>query len=202
MSLNSFSFVSPARRLFRGAAVLVVATTLTTAAFAQDDAAAAQNGRRGRRGQNGDPAAGGGFGQNGGGRGNFDPAQMQQQMTDRIREQLGVTDDAEWNLILERVNKVQELQRSTPRGGGLAAFGGGGGGGRGGRAAGQGNAELQALNQAITDKLPDAEIKSRLERLREVRKQSEEALTKAQEDLRAVLSVRQEAVAVMAGLLP
>jgi hypothetical protein len=43
---------------------------------------------------------------------------------------------------------------------------------------------------------------SRLDRLREVRKQNEAKLTKAQEDLRAVLSLRQEAIAVMFGLLP
>jgi hypothetical protein len=35
-----------------------------------------------------------------------------------------------------------------------------------------------------------------------MRKDSEVKLAKAQEDLRAVLTVRQEAVAVMAGLLP
>jgi tRNA A37 methylthiotransferase MiaB len=58
------------------------------------------------------------------------------------------------------------------------------------------------LRAAITDKLPDAEVKSRLERLREVRKQNEAKVAKAQEELRAVLSVRQEAVAVMFGLLP
>jgi len=58
------------------------------------------------------------------------------------------------------------------------------------------------LRQAIADKLPDAEIKSRLDHFREVRKANEEKLTKAQDELRAVLSVRQEAVAVMVGLLP
>jgi len=58
------------------------------------------------------------------------------------------------------------------------------------------------LRAAITEKLPDAEVKSRLERLREVRKQNEAKVAKAQEELRAVLSVRQEAVAVMFGLLP
>jgi chaperonin cofactor prefoldin len=52
------------------------------------------------------------------------------------------------------------------------------------------------------DKLPDAEIKSRLTRLRDSRKTNEEKLQKVQEELRAVLTVRQEAVAVMAGLLP
>ena len=58
------------------------------------------------------------------------------------------------------------------------------------------------MRAAITEKLPDAEVKSRLERLREVRKQNEAKVAKAQEELRAVLSVRQEAVAVMFGLLP
>jgi hypothetical protein len=58
------------------------------------------------------------------------------------------------------------------------------------------------LRAAITEKLPDAEVKSRLDRLREVRKQNEAKVAKAQEELRAVLSVRQEAVAVMFGLLP
>jgi hypothetical protein len=50
--------------------------------------------------------------------------------------------------------------------------------------------------------MPDAEIKLRLDRVRETRKANEAKLSKAQEDLRAVLSVRQEAVAVVFGLLP
>ena len=50
--------------------------------------------------------------------------------------------------------------------------------------------------------MPDGEIKARLDRLREVRKENEAKLAKAQEDLRAVLTVRQEAIAVMYGLLP
>ena len=50
--------------------------------------------------------------------------------------------------------------------------------------------------------MPDAEIKARLERLRDVRKQNQAKLEKAQDDLRAVLSVKQEALAVMMGMLP
>ena len=81
-------------------------------------------------------------------------------------------------------------------------MGGAGGGFRGnggGRAA---NPELDALRTAVTDKMPDAEIKARLDHYREVRKDNEAKLAKAQEDLRAVLTVRQEAMAVMYGLLP
>jgi hypothetical protein len=74
----------------------------------------------------------------------------------------------------------------------------GGGGGRGGA----GNPELDALRSAVTDNMPDAEIKARLERLREVRKEDQEKLEKAQADLVSVLTVKQEAVAVMMGLVP
>ena len=91
------------------------------------------------------------------------------------------------------------MGRGGPPGGGP---GGPGGGGNRPTRGPSGNPEQDALRAAITDKLPDAEIKSRLDRLREVRKQNEAKLTRAQEELRAVLSVRQEAVAVMFGLLP
>jgi tRNA(Ile2) C34 agmatinyltransferase TiaS len=125
---------------------------------------------------------------------------MQQQMLAALRDQFGVTDDSEWKIISDKITAVSDLRRSV--GGGGGGFGGlRGGGNRGGRGA-VANPEQDALRQAITDKLPDAEIKSRLAHLREVRKANEEKLTKAQEDLRGVLSVRQEAVAVMAGLLP
>jgi Spy/CpxP family protein refolding chaperone len=72
--------------------------------------------------------------------GNFDPAQFQQQMMDRFKERLEMTNDDEW--------------------------------------------------------------KAKLAKFREARKAKEAALTKAQEDLRKVLTVRQEATAVSMGLLP
>ncbi len=154
-------------------------------------------------------------GQGGGGRGNFDPAEMQARMLGSIRERLEVPDDEEWKLISTRVMKVSELRRAS--GGGMAggmAFGGrggpppgGAGGGGGDRTSsrgtrGGGPPEMELLSSALRDKLPDAEIKMRLDRLREARKANEANLAKAQDELRAVLSVRQEAVAVMFGLLP
>jgi len=75
-------------------------------------------------------------------------------------------------------------------------------GGNGGDRQGGGNADQSALQQAVKDKLPDAEIKARMVRLRESRKQNEAKLAQAQEELRAVLSVRQEAIAVLYGMLP
>jgi hypothetical protein len=142
-----------------------------------------------RRDQNGDGS--------GNGRGNFNPEDMQKRMMSALREQFGVTDDEEWKLISDRIAKVSEIRRNTTSG-----FGGLRGGNRPNRQGPTGNPEQDALRQAVADKLPDAEIKARLERLREARKANEEKLGKAQEELRAVLSVRQEAVAVMTGLLP
>lgn len=172
----------------------------TVGMWAQNTAPADPNGERRRR--PGGDAAGG----NNGVRGNFDPAAMQERMLGALREQFAVTDDAEWTLIAERIMKVSEIRRSAAPGGAMGRGGppGGGPGGGGPRPArgGSGNPEQDSLRAAITDKMPDAEIKSRLDRLREVRKQNEAKLTKAQEDLRAVLSLRQEAIAVMFGLLP
>ena len=157
-----------------------------------------------RRTQNAD-ANGNANGNATAGRGNFDPAAMQERQMTFLREQFAVTDDAEWTLIAERITKVSEIRRSTMGGGGFgrgATQGGGGGGNRPARPGATANPEQDALRTALTDKLPDAEIKSRLARLRDVRKENETKLTKAQEDLRAVLTLRQEAIAVMAGLLP
>jgi hypothetical protein len=179
-------------RLFRPVFVLVGLLALSSAVFAQQAGEEGQANGRGNRGNRG------------GNRGNFDPAQIQQQMMDRMREQFGVTDDAEWKLISERIAAINELRTANGGRGGFAGFAGRGGGqgGRGGRGGASANPEQDALRQAIADKLPDAEVKARLARLREVRKANEEKLVKAQEDLRALLDVRQEAVAVMVGLLP
>lgn len=207
-------------RLFRHVSLLVALGGLTATALAQAPAAAGADANNAdannRRRRNQDANGNGNGNGNGGGRGNFDPAQAQEAMLTRIREQFAVTDDAEWALIAERLTKVNEARRGAGGGlGGAMALmgrgpggGGGGGGGQGGGGGGNrtarptGNPEVDSLRAAVTDKLPDAEVKSRLTRLREVRKENEAKLTKAQEDLRAVLTIRQEAIAVMYGLLP
>lgn len=125
-----------------------------------------------------------------------------------MREEFGVADDAEWALILERINKINELRRASFSGGmGMRMMSGpgmGGGAAEGRRMNGgsfPSNPETEALQSAIKNNAPDAEIKERLTHLREVRKENEAKLEKAQEDLRAILSVRQEAIAVTLGLL-
>ncbi|MBL9199377.1 MAG: hypothetical protein JNL39_02675 [Opitutaceae bacterium] len=152
-----------------------------------------------------------GGGRDGGGRGNFSPEDIQARMMSGLRDRMGITNDEEWGLISQRITAVSEARRAA--GGGMGGFGGRGGpppggGDRGGRGPGGpggrggGSPEMAALQQAIADNLPEAEIKSRLERMRDARRNSEAKVAKAQEDLRAVLTVKQEAVAVMFGLLP
>lgn len=150
------------------------------------------------------------------GRGNFDPEQLRQRMMDRYRETLEVKGDDEWKLISERVKKVMDARTEIGFAG--MGFGGGFGGRPGGERppGGDGNnaggeprrrfgpepsAEEQALQAAIEAKAPADEIKAKLAKVREVRKAKEAKLEQAQEELKKVLSVKQEAAAVLGGLL-
>jgi hypothetical protein len=153
--------------------------------------------------------------------GRFDPEEMRQRMIEQMRERFEVTDDAEWKIIQGKIEKVMEARRAS--GGGAFGFAAGGGGFAGRRGGGDGAAgggergdrgarrfgglggeplpEAEELRKSIEAKASADEIKAKLAKLREARKAGEAKLEVAQEDLRKVLSVRQEAVAVMAGLL-
>jgi thioredoxin-like negative regulator of GroEL len=77
----------------------------------------------------------------------------------------------------------------------------GGGGRRGGGPGADANPEAEALQKALEAKASTEEIKTALAKYREARKTKEAALAKAREELKKVLSVRQEATMVMMGLL-
>jgi hypothetical protein len=81
---------------------------------------------------------------------------------------------------------------------GPQGFGGQPGGGGLNRAA---SPESEALRQALDSKASVAELKAKMQSLLDQRKQKQADLEKAQNELRQLLSVRQEAVATMAGLL-
>jgi hypothetical protein len=148
------------------------------------------------------------------GRGDFDPEQMRQRMMERYREQLEIKSDDEWKVIQPRIELITEARREVGFGGfgrGFGRRGGPGGpggdqGDRGGRGGGfrggDPSPEAEALQKAIEAKAPNDEIKAKLAKYREARKEKEAKLAKAQDELRQVLSVRQEASAVMMGLLP
>jgi hypothetical protein len=150
----------------------------------------------------------------GGGRrggGNFDPAQFQQQMMDRFKERLEMTNDDEWAAVQGLVQKVMDARRATFSGmGGFGGRrnGGAGGGDNGGRNGGRGgfnappSPEAEDLQKALDAKASPDELKAKLAKLRDARKTKEATLAKAQDDLRKVLTVRQEATAVSMGLLP
>lgn len=149
-----------------------------------------------------------------------DPEEMRQRMSERMREQFAVTDDAEWKIIEGKIQKVTEARRAVGGGMGMA-FGPGGFGGRRGGPGGEGergdrgagenrrfgdfggqpSPEVEELRKAIDAKASPDEIKTKLAKVREARKANEAKLDAAQEDLKKVLSVRQEAVAVMMGLV-
>jgi ribosomal protein L15 len=155
----------------------------------------------------------------GGGMFNFDPAEIQQRIMDNYREQLEVKDDAEWKLIQERVQKVVDARREIGFGGmgmgmGMGMFGGRGPRGGGDNAAPEGgqrrgfgafgptpSPEQAALQKAIDSKASPTELKAALAKYLEARKQKQTNLEKAQAELRKVLSIRQEAIASMSGLL-
>ena len=143
---------------------------------------------------------------------NMDPQEIQkviqQRMMETFRERLEVTDDAEWKIIEERLSKVTQARMATMAdGGGMMGFGGmggrggPGGGGRGFQGMfGQPSAESQALQQAIDSKASATEIKTRLAKFLAARKEKQANLVKAQNELRQVLTPRQEAIAALMGL--
>ena len=159
----------------------------------------------------------------GGGGRNFNPEEMRQRMMDRYKESLGVTNDDEWKVIEPRIQKVMQARQETMSFGGM-----GRGFGRGGRAGGGGGDTAQAdsnrqrrggggggfgafggqrsqaatdLQKALDDKASAEQVKAKLAAYREDRQTKQANLEKAREDLKKVLNVRQEAAAVLEGLL-
>lgn len=145
--------------------------------------------------------------------GNFDFAAMRQRQIDGYRERLEVKSEEDWTKLEPLITKVMDAQRDARAGMGGFGFGGGGRGGRGGggggggdqansnRNRGGGNPEVDALRKALDDKAPADEVKAKLAKLRDSRKEKEAALAKAQDELRKALSPRQEAAATLVGLV-
>lgn len=127
-------------------------------------------------------------------------------MMNQIRQSLNLTNDNEWAAIQPLVQKVMDARREIGGGGmGMPGPGGPGGppggpGGRGGPGA-QASSEQQALQKAIDDGAPVPQIKDALAKCRAARKDKQAKLEAAQTDLMGVLSVTQEAQAVLLGLL-
>ena len=164
---------------------------------------------------NGGQGGGGGQGGQGGGRrfgGNFDPAQMQQRMMERVKEELNFTNDTEWSAVQPLIQKVMDARRDVGFGGGMGRMFGGRNrnNNNGGQAGGNNNrpnfgpqpsVEAEALQKAIDDNAPTAQIKAALAKYQASQKAKQAKLVQAQETLRKVLPPKQEAQATLLGLL-
>ncbi len=159
-----------------------------------------------------------------GDRRNFDPAQMQERMLARFQEEMKASDD-EWQVIKPLLEDVLTKQRDASmfgfgRGRGFGGRGGPGGRGpgnegpddrgnapdsrteRGGPPQDDNNPEMTALQELLDAEDSDpADIQAKLEALRTSRKDKQEALKQARENLQKVLTVRQEAMLVLRGIL-
>jgi hypothetical protein len=143
--------------------------------------------------------------QRGPGGGNFDPAQMQQRMLERVQEQLGFTNDVEWDAVKPIVQKVMDARRDTMSSMGWGMFGGGRnrGGDQGNRGGmfGRQSPEAEALQKAIDDNAPASQIKDLLAKYKASQKAKQAKLEAAQDDLKKVLNTKQEAEAYLLGLV-
>ena len=133
---------------------------------------------------------------------------MQQRILEHIQEQLGFTNDTEWDAVKPLVQKVMDAQRDARGNGMRSLFGGrsrggdqGGGSSRGSSFFGQTSPEQQALEKALQDNAPSSQIKDLLARYKAAQKAKQAKLEAAQADLKAVLTTKQEAQACLLGLV-
>ena len=186
-------------KLNRMMTLCAMAVTLALSAsslLAQDNNNGEQGGQRRNRGPGG---PGGGWG---------DPAQRQQRMVDGVRDRLGFTNDVEWDAVKPLVQKVVEIQSDLRASQMRAIFSGRNRGGdqggdrqRGGGIFGQQSPEAEALQKALDDNAPSAQIKDLLAKYRTVQKAKQNKLEGAQADLKKVLTTKQEAQAFLLGLV-
>ena len=169
--------------------VAVVVSLALAVLFANQMAASAQEGRE--RGERRDRERG---------PQRWDPARMMDMFLERLQDDMDTTDE-EWEILEPRMrtvlSKQMEQRTSGLSGGGRGMMGGRRGGDDANRAP-----EVVALSDALDEEDTSAEdLKAKMEALREARAQAEDELDKARDDLREVLSLRQEARLVLAGIL-
>ena len=127
--------------------------------------------------------------------------QFRQRMNEFLKTALKVSDE-QWAVIQPLLEKVQHKQREA-LGARFGMFGGRRGGADRPNSPGRPSMpEADALKAALeSEAASPADIKTKLEALRESRKKAATELEQAREDLRKVLTQRQEATLVLAGIL-
>lgn len=186
--------------------LVLVVVMLVSLAFAAEEGT--KPSPQGQRPEAGRQDRGGGERTRGGGQreGGFDRASMQERMLGMMKERVGATDD-EWTIIKPRLEKVMELSRNA---GGMRGMFGRGRSSRGDRGSRE---ETEAptepvqiaaddLQKTLDKEAPSAaEIKAKLAALRGAREKNKQELVIAQQKLKEILTVKQEALLVMMGML-
>ena len=173
----------------------LLALALAIPAMGQGFGGAAAGGEGGGRGGRGGRGGGGG---GRGGRGGWDPARMEEMMLNRMKDAIKAP-DAEWPAIEPLVKDVLK-KRSAGMVGGMRAWGGR----RGGAEEGQEqevtpSSELRGLLEK-EDSTSDA-VKAKLGEFRADRAKKEAELKTSRDNLRNVLTIKQEAQLVLMGIL-
>lgn len=148
-------------------------------------------------------------------RNRFDRGQFMERILERLRENLGASAE-EWSVLKPMIDNIMEKQSAMRRSVGRGVFGtfGGGRGGRGGdndgnrrdregrrsRGDGDSGSNADSLREAVES--GDAnKIKKELASYRAAQKKRAAELKKAREELRQVVTLKQEATLVLWGLL-
>ena len=134
----------------------------------------------------------------GGDRGGFDRSQIMERIMDRYRENLGFS-VAEWKVVQPKVQAVMDNRISGASG--MMSMFGGSRRGRGGDSSTEKTPTSELRDLLEKDDASKGDIKAKLAAYRADRKAREAKLKKAQEDLRQLLTIKQEAQAVLSGLL-
>ena len=153
---------------------------------------------QGRSEQGGKGGKGGPAGRGGQERGRgWDFGDMRARMMERMQEQFGFS-DAEFKAIRPLIEDVQTRQREVLGGRMSSMFRSftGRSSSRGGRD--ESNSEQSALERALK---ANSSIESKLAAYRKVRDEKRAALKKSQDTLKSVLTLKQEAQAVLIGLI-
>jgi len=142
-------------------------------------------------------------------------AERQAEQDERMREEIEATEE-EFELLQPKIARVRQLTRERQMASAGGGFGGRGGqaGGRGGRGGspfaglfetsdeGEALTEAQAeLREALEDDAVAGDIKEALDAYREARDTMDAAIKEAREDLRGLLTAKQEAYFVVNGML-
>ncbi len=194
-----------------GAVTLLMFVNLAAAQTQQAPAAPPAPDRGNQAG--GAPGGAAGFG-----RGNFDPAQIQQMMDENNRQTLGATPE-EWKVFGPRFTKVRNLSQSLNGGltGLMGMFGVGRGGlGRGGMAMAGGMGDMvtrlmgepteldkarDKLNAALQNPSATTELQAAMKAFRSTKEKLKQELSAAQGELRKICTPQQEATLMAMGLL-